>query len=176
MKKIIIILLSLLVVSCAPKKIKLHSNEGNKEIVLIFFDPLCSYCKLTEFAALKEMGVGIDLVHHLKILDKEKSYGICYLYEAIKVLDEEIAWKFLESMSGVPENKIDEKIESFIAENEIHGKLRDVTESSGDKIEKMLLYDTLISQKLGVYRIPQYMYKDAMFSSFDDIKQELKSK
>ena len=97
-----------------------------------------------------------------------------YPYEAIKVINPELAWSFLRTLHGLKENEIKMACDNFIGTHDIRTKLQVIT--SGDQIEMILVYDKLIAKEMNISSVPSYLYRERLYTSdsaFKEVKREI---
>ena len=150
MKNIFIITLGILIFTgCSSfKSIQTETKmlENDQAIVFVFFDPACKDCDIDEILGFEKMGVKVDLIHYLEIVKNDKTYGISYLYEAIKMLDSQIAWDYLIKLKNVSDDNVSAATDKFLIEHSLKEKLNFIT-SSG-QIENILAYDKIMAYGL----------------------------
>lgn len=163
MNKTVCFLLFFFLVGCQyPKNIqKVENQKKHSGTVLVFFDPMCSDCKIGELDQLKKLGVDVDIVHYLEIVKAEKSYGVSYLYEAIKLFDSELASEYLKVIHNKTDDKIEFLTRSFITQKNIQNKLQQIM--SQYEIEKTLAYDKILSEELRINSVPSFFYNEKLF-------------
>ncbi len=162
MKTLCCIVFTLIIWSCVHTPANAKNNLEASGTVYIFFDPMCPDCKINDYVALKKYNVDFDIVHYLEIVGNEKSYGICYFYEAINAFDPGLALEFLKSLENVKETDIESSCKAFIEKHNILEKIQTITSSV--KIENILAFDKVMSKELKINSVPSFLYKEILYT------------